>query len=169
MNLKRWYSRYKQHKFMERIAANKAHETERALCLAVLESVNTTEFALYHASKGLGININTPYANVDLYCETLRTLCRTVKSANPLRVIDIRHAIKPIQVDSFFINGENFYQNVELAVTRFRKVAMELCVLLEPTDDAEYGLDEFNRRAISPLLENIRHIFTVLTEVSLTD
>lgn len=151
----------------KRSIASETGLSQRQKNVMLLERLNPDQFSLYHFDHGVGVFFQTPYATIDKYAEKLKEASQIVRREKVISPGWVESNLSRVSVDGFLTSTEGFYLDNALAVKRFRDYALELCVAMEPADEAEYGVYEHNERMLTKLMNNIQLTTEALIEVSL--
>jgi len=169
MRLTKWFLRGRFNRTKKQIENQRELMNERGRCTVMLNEITTAQFALYHVSSGNAYTVKVPERSIDGYIERLRKARTTVHLDRILNANDFNWDAVTVTVDEFFISSDGYYQDVEKAVERLKKAALDLCAESEKTDDAEYGIHEHNRRLLTKLFINLQELSEALIDVSLTN
>lgn len=165
----RWYLKRRFTKTSQEIATNEKKEPQRVLAAKMLAEIDSTRFGDYHSSSGESTPLSAPDKCMDDYIERIKSVTKIVQKEAALPSIDISPEMKELTVDSFLVSADGYYLDAEKAIERFKQAGLNLCQAMEPSDTAEYGVYEHNRRIASKLFTNIREVAKTMVEVSLTN
>ena len=165
----KWYRQYRYNKTLQQAERLKDVENERQRALALLNELTPAQFSLYEVSHGMAATIAVPDSDIDTYIERIKRLQRQLVSNRLLQPDDFNWSLKSTTLDRFFVSTTGFYQDTEKAVERLKKAATGLCEVAAKTDQAEFGVDEHNRRLLTKLFINVQSVSKALIEVSLTN
>jgi hypothetical protein len=165
----KWYLKYRYNKTLKQAERSRESENERQRATTILNEITTAQFSLYEVSSGMATVIKVPDGDIDTYIERIKRIHRQLVADRTLQAEDFSWSLKAVSLDRFFISSEGFYQDTELAVTRLKEAALNLCAAAVKTDEAEYGVHEHNRRLLTKLFINVQTVSKALIEVSLTN
>ena len=137
----------------------------RKECLVLLQALNINNLNSYTPILGISILITVRYPDIDVYSDMLTIAIRTIKKGKALPVKWDLSTERTISLDRFLIS-EGHYVDIVSTVKKFKELSIELCNIMENSDDAEYGLDEHNKRMLIPFLNSVRLITTELIKIA---
>ena len=141
-----------------------SYALNRKECLVLLQALNINNLNSYTPILGISILITVRYPDIDVYSDMLTIAIRTIKKGKALPVKWDLSTERTISLDRFLIS-EGHYVDIVSTVKKFKELSIELCNIMENSDDAEYGLDEHNKRMLIPFLNSVRLITTELIKI----
>jgi hypothetical protein len=165
----KWYLKYRYKKTLKETERLREVQNERHRATALLNEIMSAQFSLYEVSHGVATTIKVPDGDIDSYIERIKHIQRQLVNNRTLQAEDFSWSLKSTTLDQFFVSTTGFYQDAERAVERLKKAALDLCEAAAKTDQAEFGVEEHNRRLLTKLFINVQTVSKALIEVSLTN
>jgi hypothetical protein len=139
----------------------------RLICLGVLNELDVSRFVNYKPEDGLNIYIKPLYPGIGNYAIKLKEINLMIKQGTIIPSNIIISNVRNISLDSFLVNTDGFYVDINSTIFEFRKQAITLCNLMEDSDTAETGIHAHNARILTKLFNDILLITSKLVEVTI--
>lgn len=165
----KWYLQYRYRQTLKKVERSRELENERQRTITLLQEVSPVQFSLYEVSRGVATNVTVPDRDIDTYIERIKRIQRQLHNNRMLQAEDFSWSLNTVTLDRFFVSTTGFYQDPEKAVARLKTAALGMCEIAAKTDQAEFGVDEHNRRLLTKLFLNVQALAKTLIEVSLTN
>ena len=136
----------------------------RLECLSILELIELSKLEKYTPMNGLSTIVISRFQDIDVYNRMLIQAVTFVKTSRGIPVTWDTGIERSMSLDRFLIS-DGHYVDIVKSVATFKVYAIDLCKLMEDSDDAEYGLLEHNKRMLVPFLNSVRLIATQIVQM----
>ena len=140
-------------------------KTKRKLCEESLHNLNTDSIN-YSIKAGKQTIVSVRYKTIEEYTQRIREAQLAIKKSQPIPGEWISPIETSMSLDQFMVTKDGFYLDIPLAITNFKKEALNLCQLIEESDTATVGFYEHCGRVLTPLFINVTSITKSINEVS---
>lgn len=168
MKLKQWW--FKRRYLQVRMLSPKLtdYKASRQALESLLEHLDEKRFVHFTQADAIGTQFGAYYNTIDEYRQQMKQVALQFMNEQMIQTSWADQTERVVKLERFLTSKDGFYLDVVSAIHDFKHEALILCALMEKSEQAQWGVQDHNRRMLLRFFANLRQLTTSLVDVSLT-